>query len=96
MSGVESNPVVAQESKSAKKKKAKAEAAVKDTTVQSNLESETIKPNVENIANGVDGAYESPYMKELYKYVRGIGHFRRSVSTSDCEAGAFVMSRRSW
>ncbi|KAL8938298.1 MAG: hypothetical protein Q9211_003276 [Gyalolechia sp. 1 TL-2023] len=72
MSGVESNPVVPQESKSAKKKKAKAEAAVKDTTAQSNAESENVKPNVENTANGADGAYESPYMKELYKSIRNV------------------------
>lgn len=72
MSGVESNPVLPQESKSAKKKKAKAEAAVKDTTTQPNVDSENVKPNAENTANGADGAYESPYMRELYKSIRSV------------------------
>ncbi|KAI4184530.1 MAG: hypothetical protein L6R41_004681 [Letrouitia leprolyta] len=72
MSGVESNPVVPQESKSAKKKKAKAEAAVKDTTTQPNVISENAKFNAEIMANGADGAYESPYMRELYKSIRSV------------------------
>lgn len=96
MSGVESNPVVPQESKSAKKKKAKAEAAVKDTTTQPNVISENAKFNAEIMANGADGAYESPYMRELYKYVLGTDDSHTSISAPNCEAGAFVVSRRSW
>lgn len=73
MSGVEANPSVSQESKSAKKKKAKAEAAAKDISIQPNVEVEATKTNIENPINGVDGSYESPYMKELYKCVRDTG-----------------------
>lgn len=76
MSGVESNPAVPQESKSAKKKKAKAEAAAKETTTQPNFEAENTKPTVENPTDGADGTYESPYMKELYKCVQGTDHFQ--------------------
>ncbi|KAL9578105.1 MAG: hypothetical protein Q9212_005936 [Teloschistes hypoglaucus] len=72
MSGVESNPPVAQESKSAKKKKAKAEAAAKVSTVQPGSEPEAAKSPVENGTNGVDGPNESPYMKELNKNIRSI------------------------
>lgn len=68
MSGVESNPPISQESKSAKKKKAKAEAAAKVSTVQPGSEPEAAKSPVENVTNGVDGPNESPYMKELNKY----------------------------
>ncbi|KAL8640377.1 MAG: hypothetical protein Q9228_002691 [Teloschistes exilis] len=72
MSGVESNPPVSQESKSAKKKKAKAEAAAKVSTVQPGSEPEAAKSPVENVTNGVDGPNESPYMKELNKNIRSI------------------------
>ncbi|KAL8717428.1 MAG: hypothetical protein Q9225_005327 [Loekoesia sp. 1 TL-2023] len=72
MSGVESNPAVPQESKSAKKKKARAEAAARETTAQPSTESETTKPSVENPTDGADGTYESPYMKELYKSIRNV------------------------
>ncbi|KAL8736049.1 MAG: hypothetical protein Q9181_002598 [Wetmoreana brouardii] len=61
-----------QESKSAKKKKAKAEAAAKETTVQPNVDTEAGKSNAENASNGADGSYESPYMKELYKSIRNV------------------------
>ncbi|KAL8789594.1 MAG: hypothetical protein Q9213_001030 [Squamulea squamosa] len=63
MSAMESNPSIPQESKSAKKKKAKAEAAAKDNNPQSSIDAESAKPNAETTT---DGAYESPYMKELY------------------------------
>ena len=96
MSGVESNPALPQESKSAKKKKAKAEAAAKDVTVQPSIESEAIKTNVENPTNGADGAYESPYMKELYKYVRGTVRVEPLIRDADDETGASGTLRRSW
>lgn len=69
MSGVEANPAMPQESKTAKKKKAKAEAAAKETTVQPIVDADVSKSSVETSANGPDGTYESPYMKELYKCV---------------------------
>lgn len=93
MSGVESNPPVPQESKSAKKKKAKAEAAAKDTTVQPNLKTEATKSNDENTTNGADGSYESPYVKELHKWVKVV--IPKGCMTDDM-TGASAMSRRSW
>ncbi|KAL8670339.1 MAG: hypothetical protein Q9168_005113 [Polycauliona sp. 1 TL-2023] len=65
MSAIESNPQIPQESKSSKKKKAKAEAAAKDNAppALASIESDTPKPNAENTS---DGSYESPYVKELY------------------------------
>lgn len=96
MSAAEANPPVSQESKTAMKKKAKAKAAAKDITAQPSIEAEGTKPNADNATNGTDGAYESPYMKELYKYVRGIGCCFRALEMTDGGVGAFAMSRRSW
>ncbi|KAL8712813.1 MAG: hypothetical protein Q9220_003021 [cf. Caloplaca sp. 1 TL-2023] len=72
MSAVESNPPVLQESKSAKKKKAKAEAAAKEVPTQPKAESEAVKPSIESPSDGSDGPYESPYMKELHKSIRNV------------------------
>ncbi|KAI4206990.1 MAG: hypothetical protein LQ346_000822 [Caloplaca aetnensis] len=72
MSAAEANPPVSQESKTAMKKKAKAKAAAKDITAQPSIEAEGTKPNADNATNGTDGAYESPYMKELYKSIRNV------------------------
>ncbi|KAL8810724.1 MAG: hypothetical protein Q9200_002346 [Gallowayella weberi] len=69
MSAVDSNPPISQESKSAKKKKAKAEAAAKDNPPQSSVDTESPKANGESAS---DGSYESPYMKELYKSIRNV------------------------
>ncbi|KAL8806992.1 MAG: hypothetical protein Q9182_000973 [Xanthomendoza sp. 2 TL-2023] len=63
MSAADSNPPISQESKSAKKKKAKAEAAAKDNPPQPSVDTESPKANGESAS---DGSYESPYMKELY------------------------------
>lgn len=96
MSGVESNPPVSQESKSAKKKKAKAEAAAKVSTVQPGSEPEAAKSPAENGTNGVDGPNESPYMKELNKYAI-IRRFRFwSLDKAKHLLGTFAASRRSW
>lgn len=57
-----------QESKTAKKKKAKAEAPAKQNA-PSDGETGTAQVASEGTANGVDSAYESPYLKELYKLV---------------------------
>ncbi len=72
MSTMESNPQIPQESKSAKKKKAKAEAAAKDIVPQPSVDSDSAKPNTETTT---DGSYESPYMKELYKSVGAVPTF---------------------
>ena len=63
-----SNPAAPSESKSAKKKKAKAEAP-KATTVEApqSPSAEAVTVGLDAGANGADGNYESPYMKELYK-----------------------------
>ena len=61
------NPVVKTESKSAKKKKA---AKTTSTEIESPASVAEVAPGngVADSANG-DGGYESPYIKELYKYV---------------------------
>ena len=69
MSASEANPPMRQESKSAKKKKAKAEGPAKEATAQPEVDAGATKSNVDGSTNGVDGAYESPYLKELYKYI---------------------------
>ena len=57
MAAATQNPAVRSESKSAKKKKAKAESSSEAVTA----------PAVATPAESNDGAYESPYIKELYK-----------------------------
>lgn len=58
------NPVSQSESKSSKKKKAKAEAtATQSASMPSREDVSTPVPE----SNNGDGAYESPYIKELYK-----------------------------
>lgn len=69
MSGVEANPPPSQESKTARKKKAKAGASAKETNVQPTVDADVPKSTVDVSTNGADGSYESPYMKELYKSV---------------------------
>ena len=58
------NPVVKTDSKSAKKKKAKAEAGAESQTLATPEVNQAADP-VES-TNG-DAEYESPYIKELYK-----------------------------
>ncbi|KAL8656305.1 MAG: hypothetical protein Q9210_000343 [Variospora velana] len=72
MSGVEANPPVSQESKTARKKKAKAGGSAKETAVQPTVEADVSKSTVDVSTNGADGSYESPYMKELYKSIRNV------------------------
>ena len=67
MSSIQKTQSSAQsESKSAKKKKAKAEAAA--PTPNASLESEADGRRPSD-TNGADVSYESPYLKELHKYV---------------------------
>ena len=66
-----SNPPALNESKSSRKKKAKAEApkAASDLPAPSpSIDTTNGQPGVEQTINGVEGNYESPYIKELYKY----------------------------
>lgn len=55
------------ESKSAKKKKAKAEATAQPPTAPPEPDAAAGQTATDGTTNGVDGAYESPYLKELYK-----------------------------
>lgn len=55
------------ESKSAKKKKAKAEATAQPQIATPEPEATAGQTATDGTANGVDGTYESPYLKELYK-----------------------------
>ncbi|KAL6720214.1 hypothetical protein ACLMJK_002135 [Lecanora helva] len=59
------------ESKSAKKKKAKAQAAAQTPATAPEPEA-TAGQTATDGTNGADGAYESPYLKELYKNIRNI------------------------
>lgn len=56
------------QSKSAKKKKAKAEAASQLPAAAAEFEATAGQTATDGTTNGVDGSYESPYLKELYKY----------------------------
>lgn len=62
----DSPPKIQPESKSAKKKKAKAEAPAKPSSTLSDGDVTSLAP-AETAVNGGDGAYESPYIKELNK-----------------------------
>lgn len=64
-----STPHAQPESKSAKKKKAKAETSAKALSVPSDGDGGAAPPAADTTTNGADGAYESPYLKELNKYV---------------------------
>jgi hypothetical protein len=59
------------ESKSAKKRKAKAEAAAQVATPQNETASHASDPpaNLNAAANGEAGVNEHPYIKELSRYV---------------------------
>ena len=62
-----SNSLAHSESKSARKKKAKNEAPVRTAASPTEPESGAGQTTVDGAATGVDGSYESPYIKELYK-----------------------------
>lgn len=64
-----SNPSAQSESKSARKKKAKAEVPVQTTASPTEPQSGAGQTALDGAATGADGSYESPYIKELYKYV---------------------------
>ena len=55
------------ESKSARKKKAKAEVPTRNVASPTEPEPGAGQTAVDGAAAGADGSYESPYIKELYK-----------------------------
>ena len=57
-----------QQSKRSRKKKANAEAPGQSALTPADAEAGN--GNIDAATNGADGAYESPYIKELYKYGR--------------------------
>ena len=63
-----SNSLAPSESKSARKKKAKAEAPVQTTASPTEPESGAGQTAIDGAVTGAEGSYESPYIKELYKY----------------------------
>lgn len=63
-----SNAMPQPESKTAKKKKAKGEVAPQISAPSTEPELGARRGSVEAGTNGADGVYESPYIKELYKY----------------------------
>lgn len=68
------NPPAPTEPKSSKKKKAKAEATPQPAVPSTENEAAHGSNPAEGNANGADGTYESPYIKELYKYVWYCSH----------------------
>ncbi|KAH8656942.1 hypothetical protein BGZ60DRAFT_383917 [Tricladium varicosporioides] len=74
------NPVVKPESKSSKKKKAKSTSADIETSPAPAVETSTSNPTE---SNSGDGAYESPYIKELYKSIRNVNKKITNASKVD-------------
>ncbi|KAK4696601.1 hypothetical protein P7C71_g1352, partial [Lecanoromycetidae sp. Uapishka_2] len=73
MSSIQNNQISAHpESKSAKKKKAKAEAATPRPAAPSEPEAAGGRRASDVASNGADGSYESPYLRELQKNIRNI------------------------
>ena len=62
-----SNSLTHSESKSARKKKAKADAPIQTVASPMEPESGAGQTAVDSAATGTDGSDESPYIKELYK-----------------------------
>ncbi|KAA8574231.1 hypothetical protein MFRU_001g00230 [Monilinia fructicola] len=78
------NPASKPESKSAKKKKAKTEAAVEvQTSVAPAVATEKAPSNTAEESTNGDGAYESPYIKELYKNIRNVNKKITNASKVD-------------
>ena len=86
-----------QESKSAKKKKAKAENSAKASPPPV-ADTAAAPEATEGTTNDVDGAYESPYLKELYKSVTKLAGTNQRTSrlrTNTLTLGTSVILRRS-
>lgn len=74
------NPVIRSESKSAKKKKAKAQST--DSSAPAVVAEVAPSVGVTESNNG-DGSYESPYIKELYKSIRNVNKKITNASKVD-------------
>ncbi|RAL66318.1 hypothetical protein DID88_005988 [Monilinia fructigena] len=77
------NPASKPESKSAKKKKAKTEAVEVQTPVAPAVTTEKAPSNTAEESTNGDGAYESPYIKELYKNIRNVNKKITNASKVD-------------
>ena len=75
-----SSSIAHAESRSARKKKAKAEAPLHTTSSPTEPESGTGQTTADGAVTGADASYESPYIKELYKYAR----YLLSLGFYDC------------
>lgn len=86
------NPAAQQPSKSARKKKGKADAPAKVPTASAETETGGDSPvAMEGATNGADGAYESPYLKDLYRYDSARARLRDTV---DGFTGTYATLRR--
>lgn len=109
-SAATSNPQLATESKSRKKKQAKTEVPANASENTSNAPSGDVGAGAtaaDGTTNGVEGNYESPYLKELYKLgppgdLSDLGAGRRFALSSECTAdncvrvGISGTSTRNW
>ena len=77
-----SSSIAHSESKSARKKKAKAEAPNQATASPTDPESGIGQTTADGAVTGADASYESPYIKELYKYA----HYLLSSGLYNCQA----------
>ncbi|QSZ33847.1 hypothetical protein DSL72_005420 [Monilinia vaccinii-corymbosi] len=77
------NPASKPESKSAKKKKAKNEAVEVQKSVAPAVTTEKAPSNSPEESTNGDGAYESPYIKELYKNIRNVNKKITNASKVD-------------
>lgn len=83
-------------SKSSRKKKVKGEAPLQASAPSTGPEAEAGQPTVDGSTSGADGSYESPYIKELYKYV-GIYLFGLHKTTNIVALlETFATSGRNW
>lgn len=67
-----SSSITHSESKSARKKKAKAEAPIQATASPIEPDLGIGQTTADGAVTGTDASYESPYIKELYKYVHDL------------------------
>ena len=84
------NPAAPTESKSARKKKAKAEGAATP-----NPEPTSATESKGEYANG-ESATDSPYLKELHKFVASVRNLPQEDSNANTFQGTSVTSRKNW
>jgi len=95
-----STPTVPTDSKSSRRKKTKVEgsnSASEGATRSPTTETGAKPTGVETPVNGAEGSYESPYIKELYKYDMMPSFLPFPVLLLTWGTlGISAMSRRSW